>query len=168
MRVIIAPDAYEIKGDDVTCFLAGGITNCKDWQTDIIDMLRSYESVGIDLSHLVLFNPRRKVFDMSSIADSVDQITWEYTAIQRSAIFSVFFAHSSSVQPITLYELGYNLDRKSRIIITAENGYKRLLDVKMQVALATDEQQPVTVGTVFDHAAAIVRRYKTLLEEDGE
>ena len=39
MRVITAPEKYRKKSNDITVFLAGGITNCWEWQDKVIELL---------------------------------------------------------------------------------------------------------------------------------
>ena len=42
MKEIIAPTEYIIQKNEISLFLAGGITNCPKWQKDIIERLNDY------------------------------------------------------------------------------------------------------------------------------
>ena len=53
-----ANEFYNLK--NIKLFLAGGITNCDDWQSKVIDELNAFS-----LDDLMIFNPRRKHFDVS-------------------------------------------------------------------------------------------------------
>lgn len=117
-------------------FLAGGITNCKEWQKEVIKELE-FEDISI-------FNPRQKHFDVTDKNASYKQILWEYERLEQMGIFSMYFCNDNSDQPICMYELGRNIvrmqnrfphDWQDRIVICVEDGYKRSTDVRIQVQL---------------------------------
>lgn len=63
MRVVTAPDKANLQPYEICCFLAGGITGCKDWQSEVIKELENFDKISNgQLDKLVLFNPRRDVF----------------------------------------------------------------------------------------------------------
>ena len=107
MRVIEAPNDIILNDNEITCFLAGGITDCEDWQSKVIEYLE--ETIRLD--DLVLLNPRRKTFDVTDKSASRKQIEWEFNALNNMDIFTMYFADSTSVQPICMYELGRHLER---------------------------------------------------------
>jgi len=39
MRVVTAPNKANLQPYEICCFLAGGITGCKDWQSNVISEL---------------------------------------------------------------------------------------------------------------------------------
>lgn len=133
-QIIIAPSNEKPLYTSV--FLAGGITNCKEWQNDVINELL-YDKVSI-------FNPRREHFDVSDKSESNRQILWEYEHLEQMNIFSMYFCNDNSDQPICLYELGRNVvrmqnrfpsDWQKRIVISVEDGYRRKHDVIIQMSL---------------------------------
>lgn len=134
-QIIEAPNCDAIKFASV--FLAGGITKCEDWQSEVIKRLEPH---GI-----TVFNPRRKRFDISDATEELRQITWEFRKLEEMDIFSMYFCNSESVQPICMYELGRYIcrmqerfpnDWKDRIVISVEKGYSRAGDVFVQTNLA--------------------------------
>ena len=137
MKVYQAPnkiDWYEV-AKRKSIFLAGGITGCDDWQSDLIFELENLNDSGLfDLGGLVIFNPRRENFDTMNSATTIEQIKWEHKCLEKCDICSFFFPASESVQPITLYELGKYL-RKYNSVVGIQEGYKRAEDVKIQLAL---------------------------------
>lgn len=137
MRVYQAPtriDWYEV-AKRKSIFLAGGITGCDDWQTDLIGELQSLNDSGLfDLGGLVIFNPRRDNFDVMDMEATIEQIKWEHKCLEKCDICSFFFPASESVQPITLYELGRHL-REHHSVVSIQEGYKRAEDVKIQLTL---------------------------------
>lgn len=152
MRVITAPGYYEPYDKDISVFLAGGITNCHDWQKNVIDTMKNDYSVIND--SLVLFNPRRDNFPIHDKSAARQQIAWEFDMIEKCNIFSMYFSSGDSDQPICMYELGRNIlrmqmrfptDWQDRIIITVEGGYRRKQDVLIQTELAT--QNKIVVDT---------------------
>ena len=123
---------YDIVSPSV--FLAGGITDCPEWQNEIIKHL--------DLFHFgTLFNPRRKDFDITIKDAAKKQVTWEFNALEVCNIFSIWFSDGKSVQPICMYELGRNVTRFAehqkldRVLIGVDPKYKRKEDVYIQMEL---------------------------------
>lgn len=143
MRIITAPESYIRQPNDITVFLAGGITNCWEWQNKVIEMLQNEKEVSLD--NLVIFNPRRKDFPINDPNASEEQIKWEFNMLEQCDIFSMYFCAGESDQPICMYELGRNICRMqmrfpttfmNRIVISVEDGYKRAKDVAIQGRLA--------------------------------
>lgn len=146
MRVITAPESWELDGDEIAVFLAGGICKCPDWQKEIIDILSGMSEEPT--MKLVIFNPRRENFPIGDPNAAHEQIEWEFHALEACDIFSMYFCGGESDQPICMYELGRNIARMQmrdplhwddRIVISCESGYKRANDVKIQTSLATDD-----------------------------
>ena len=140
MKVITAPNVYQPTNDEVSVFLAGGICNCSDWQSAILVRLAQ-----MDTDNLVVFNPRREKFPIGDPSAAYEQIEWEFKALEKADIFSMYFASGVSDQPICMYELGRNIvrmqdrhpaDWASRLIISVENAYLRKQDVLIQTELA--------------------------------
>lgn len=137
MKVYQAPnkvDWYEV-AKRTSIFLAGGITDCVNWQTDLIFELENLNDSGLfNLGGLVIFNPRRDNFDTMDMEAIIEQIKWEHKCLEKCDICSFFFPASESVQPITLYELGKHLGNHHSVV-SIQEGYKRAEDVKIQLAL---------------------------------
>lgn len=156
-QVITAPSIEIPKFTSV--FLAGGITNCKEWQKEVIKNLE-YEDVS-------LFNPRQEHFDVSNKNASSSQILWEFKRLEKMDIFSMYFCNDNSDQPICMYELGRNIvrmqnrfpsDWEKRIVISVEDGYRRKADVLIQTELATQNKVSVrTNATPELHSRYIMR-----------
>ncbi len=154
MRIITAPEPYE-DADDIKVFLAGGITGCENWQSEVLDIIsRKLENNMYFPNNIVFFNPRREVFQVDNKNLTTEQIEWEFNMLQKADIFSMYFS-AQQIQPICLYELGRNLLNMkirfpdtylSRICITCPKEYERANDVYIQTSLAlfgnTTEFQP--------------------------
>jgi len=162
MRVVTAIEDIELNDDDIVCFLAGGITNCADWQSAVIDELSKY-----DTEHLVIMNPRRKNFPIENPNASREQIEWEFKWLNHCDIFSMYFDGGESLQPICLYELGRHLPLKRDIVVSVEKGYKREQDVIIQSELALKEDIVIRNANPQKHAKAILDKYKWLCWESG-
>lgn len=136
MHVFEAPNNYpRYTAPDI--FLGGGITNCPDWQADVIALLDDHEGV--------MLNPRRSGDFTDDIA--VEQIKWEYHAL-RSADTVFFWFPKETLCPITLFELGVFSQRPlTRLIVGTHPEYARRLDVVTQMELARPE---VTVHTSIE------------------
>lgn len=175
MKVITAPEVYKLQDGEVSVFLAGGITNCSNWQEKVITKLES-ELCGSTYDNLVIFNPRRENFPIHIPSAADEQIEWEFTQLNKMDIFSMYFCESDSDQPICMYELGryisemqkrFPIDWKDRIIISVENGYKRINDVLVQSSLACGKLSINTgqpqVEVLRDlHIKRIIKAYRHL------
>jgi hypothetical protein len=145
--------------DDVFCFLAGGITNCAEWQDAVLDLLKDEDD------HLIIFNPRRKNFPINDPSASLEQIQWEFDYLEECNIFSMYFdGPTKSDQPICFYELGRNIERmkqrfpndwSKRIIISVNSNFKRVDDVIIQTMLATQGNIIVNVSDDFNELSTI-------------
>lgn len=127
--IITAPNEdYSVAtiAENTKLFLGGGITNCPDWQQEIIDALKDY-------NHLTIYNPRRPNF---SPADEEPQICWEYDKLAKANVI-IFWFPKETVCPITLYELGkWGNATDTKIIIGMHPDYPRKNDVIIQTSLA--------------------------------
>ena len=181
MEVIVAPNNIDINSNfKLSVFLAGGITNCHDWQSEVIEYLKHYETNNkLDLR---VYNPRRPSFNIET-DDPEEQIRWEYNNIKSSQIFSMYFCNSESDQPICMYELGMHLGRIKEnpsyairgfnsflnktynTIISVEDGYKRANDVIIQTKLACLDTIKVHLhATPESHAKLIIDEYNSIMD----
>lgn len=131
-----APNGYKLNVN--SAFLAGGITNCTNWQSIVFEEIQNQFPTFDFKYDIAILNPRRKSFDITNPDESSKQILWEYQGINHySNVFSVWFSSGPSVQPITLFELGaafYNFNSEN-ICIGVEPGYCRSFDVYKQIEL---------------------------------
>src|SRR5690606_13245814 len=82
-----------------TIFLAGGISNCPDWQTPVANKL-------LEHTNFTIFNPRRNDWNMDDEAEeSKKQIIWEHEYLARSETI-LFWFPQETLCPITLLEYG--------------------------------------------------------------
>lgn len=163
MAQIITAPHFEIP-KFTSVFLAGGITNCKEWQKAVIKEL--------EFDDVTLFNPRQEHFDISDKNASYKQILWEFERLSKMDVFSMYFCNDNSDQPICMYELGRNIvriqnrfpsDWEKRIIISVEDGYRRATDVLIQTELATENKIFIDDTATPDlHAQYIKRAVKRI------
>lgn len=173
MLVIEAPTSiFMSPTNSIHVFLGGGISDCKNWQEEVIEYLQQKE----DTDDLVILNPRRKSFNINDKSAANKQIEWEFNQLSHADIFSMYFVNSDSVQPICFYELGRYLVRmqdrfpetyKNRIIVSVEDGFSREIDVKVQTSLALNEK--ITFAkTPQEHAEAIYKAYQKIKKLQAE
>lgn len=124
MRYIEAPNDYDGKGTSLL-FLAGGITDCPDWQQEVVAALRE--------SSLTLLNPRRAQF-VAHEGSAREQIAWEHRML-RAASAILFWFPMETLCPIVLYELGAWSMTQKPIFVGVHPDYQRKLDVRIQTAL---------------------------------
>lgn len=111
-------------------FLAGGITNCPDWQQEIVHRLEVAKFDG------TVMNPRRANFPIGDPLAAPAQIKWEWEML-RDADLVVFWFAKGSLNPIVLYELGAHRDRN--IVVGCDPVYERTQDVIEQLKLQRPE-----------------------------
>lgn len=129
--IIEAPlEVYSLENHKNTkLFLAGGITDCPDWQSTIINNL-------IDVPNLTIYNPRRTDFPIDDPKASEEQITWEYNHLRDADIIIYWFSRGS-INPIVLYELGkWGTSTDKPIYIGIDKDYTRSIDVEVQTKLS--------------------------------
>jgi hypothetical protein len=108
-----------------TCvFLAGGITDCPEWQAEAASALGGRD--------VVVLNPRRRVLPLPG--DAAEQIEWEYRALRRADLVLFWFPAGPSVQPIALYELGARAAGGRPLVVGADPAYPRRADVILQLS----------------------------------
>lgn len=130
MKYIEAPTEIMDSAGKMTLFLAGGITGCPDWQSEMRDLLSSTD--------LILINPRRQSWDMAK-DKAEDQIAWEFKYLS-SANLILFWFPKETLCPIVLFELGkYAAATNREVFVGVEPGYKREFDVRFQMHLARPE-----------------------------
>lgn len=132
-------------------FLAGGISNCADWQEGTGERLAADTSA-------IIFNPRRTDFDMNAYEEiSRQQIKWEYAAL-RIAKVNLFWFPPETLCPITLLELGSAMERlpQGALMVGCHPDYQRKFDVEVQMALRNH-------GRVFDNLGELVEETIKLL-----
>lgn len=132
-------------------FIAGGIANCPDWQTKLIEKLK-------DVKGITLYNPRRKDFPMDDPYAAEEQITWEYNHL-RDADHIIFWFSRGSLNPMVLYELGMwgnspisKSNSLSAPIIGIDPEYERKLDVIIQTKLSFGRFTPQIFDSIDDIA----------------
>ena len=123
MQYIEAPSNERPK--HLSVMLAGGITNCADWQAELISYLQ-----GADIS---VFNPRRAQFPLGDPEAGKVQIAWEFEKL-RMADIVVFWFSRGSINPIALLEYGSAIERlpPECIVVGVDPAYERKFDVYEQ------------------------------------
>jgi len=122
---------YWVANPEIGCerriFMAGGITNCPDWQQEMVKMLEDTD--------LVLLNPRRKNFPIHDPDASRQQITWEFDHFKWSDMMMFWFP-KETMCPIVLFELGrWSAATHIPIFVGMDPEYQRRQDVEIQMEL---------------------------------
>jgi hypothetical protein len=128
MRYIECPEVYN--GTEDSLFIAGGITNCPNWQKDLAELIKR--------EPLAVLNPRRRVFIADRQGIEREQINWEYGALKKATGVSFWFP-KETLCPITLYELGKQSASNKPIFVGVHPEYARRRDVEIQTRLIRPE-----------------------------
>ncbi|MEZ4219946.1 MAG: nucleoside 2-deoxyribosyltransferase domain-containing protein [Polyangiaceae bacterium] len=125
--VFVAPDALPV--DRPLLFLAGGISGCPDWHSEMIQLLSPLPK------EWALLNPRRPNFPIDDPTAAEEQIAWEHHALRASRAI-VFWFPEETLCPITLYELGAWSMTDRPLFVGVHPRYARRSDVEIQTRLA--------------------------------
>lgn len=129
-------------------FIAGGITDCPDWQARLVLML--------DQTNCTIFNPRRKDFPIHDPTAAQTQIEWEHEYLHRAVAISFWFPWET-LNPIVLYELGAWSMTDKPIFVGVHPEYKRRQDVEIQTKLARPDVE--VTYSITDLAVQIYRHF---------
>lgn len=142
-HVVTAPEPLVVypTPHPVSVFLAGGITGCPDWQSEMIKRLED--------EPVTIFNPRRPVWDMNDRTATRTQIAWEFHALKMASLV-LFWFPEETLCPIALFELGKCLGRKQKILVATHHRYARRTDVYEQLEL---EDYPYLLGESLEWLA---------------
>jgi hypothetical protein len=128
MIYIEAPNETEIIKPSL--FLAGGITNCPDWQSIVVSQLQNLS--------LTILNPRRRYFPIHNLNTATEQITWEHKYLLKASAI-LFWFPCETLCPITLYELGAWSMTSKPLFIGTHPQYERRQDIIIQTSLVRPE-----------------------------
>lgn len=135
IEFVTFPDE-SISKSPLKLFLAGGITNCENWQSEILKKFVEDSEKFEYLHNVIVYNPRRQNFPMDNQEESEKQIIWEYNKLKESDIIAFWFS-KGSINPISLYELGkWGNSTDKNTIIGIDIEYERKKDVEIQTKLA--------------------------------
>lgn len=136
------------KSSLTTVFLAGGITNCPDWQAIVKEQLSDVND------QLSLIDPRRDDFDATNPLMSENQIRWEHASL-RLADAILFWFPAETLCPITLFELGAHAG-KVPIFVGTHPEYKRRFDVVAQLRLISNSMVIPNISPVRDNLTDVI------------
>ena len=117
---------FDLDDNKINVFLAGGITDCPDWQKTVVNQLKDLD--------ITVFNPRRANFPIDDPSASFKQIKWEYNMLRRANIIFFWFC-PETMCPIVLYELGAHSMTDKTIVVGVDKNYERKQDVEIQTHL---------------------------------
>lgn len=136
IKAITAPEPLLVPTRNVdtisSLFVAGGISNCPDWQSTFAEKIQENYP-----KNLLVYNPRRNVFDVSNPTAAAAQIKWEYVALHYSKMVAFWFP-KETLCPITLFELGSILYRSKKVFVGCHPDYARKMDIVEQLKNYSD------------------------------
>lgn len=145
MTYVEAPNAGPA-GSTPSIFLAGGITGCKNWQSDVVNDLS-------DIEDLVIYNPRRENFPIHDPNAAAAQIKWEFDYLRKASMISFWFC-KETMCPIVLYELGFHNNSPKPLVVGMDPEYQRRQDVEIQTKLVRPEIKIVySLGDLINQIA---------------
>ena len=151
-------EIYSVENqNNIKLFLAGGIQNCPDWQSEMVDMLGH-------VNDLTIYNPRRPNFPIDNPKATEEQITWEYNHLNNADLISFWFS-KGSLNPIVLFELGKFIETDKKIFIGMDPEYQRKQDVEIQTLLSNPSIEIVySVKELSDQIINTILRFMTDLD----
>jgi hypothetical protein len=133
MKIIQSPERLTNACYSATLFLAGGISNCPDWQKEMSEIFKQFDG------DLIVFNPRR-VGDLAPDGETAkEQILWEHRYLSFCDNI-LFWFPKETVCPITLFELGkyaqkFRMYDGKHIFVGTHPEYTRRFDLEIQLPL---------------------------------
>lgn len=130
-------------------FLAGSISKAMDWQKNIQTIRSENGKTLRDEFNIV--NPRRPVYEDSPEVE-LQQISWEFLAINDICKNILFWFSYETVAPITLFEYGKVLEGSfhNNVYVGIHPDYPRKRDVEIQTALCGDRRVKEIVYSLED------------------
>ncbi len=152
MKYIECPNEYLPQEWEISIFLAGGISGCWDWQSELVNKLESL--------NIIVYNPRRQNFDLSNKNMSLEQIRWEHKYLKISDSISFWFPHET-VCPITLLEYGKWMASDKKIFLGVHEKYSRKFDLEVQTLLENEIENKISISySLKDLSQNIIEYYK--------
>jgi len=142
LKILEAPSKLKSL-NKIKLFLAGGISNCPNWQNEIIEKIKSekYPQTKNMFEHTDIFNPRRKKMSKKISRNKLkEQIIWEHNKLKESNIILFWFS-KGSLNPITLFEYGKYLPTAMRLVVGIDPEYERKDDVIIQTRVIRTSQK---------------------------
>lgn len=132
-------------------FLAGGITDCPDWQAEARRRINQ-SGRAVDI-----INPRRVNFPVGDPAARWEQVSWEQRHLHISGVHTMFWFPGSdravTTQPIAMFELGQAIGEGRSFNVGADPGYPRRTDVEMLCRLNSPD---LVVQTTLSDTVSIM------------
>lgn len=147
---VIKPRSNVQPNEDLpNLFLAGSIEmgKAEEWQNRVCEELSDFANV---------YNPRRDDWD-SSWTDDNPELTWQIKWEQYNLItceYTLFYFSPGTLSPITLLELGQELERKKFVLVVCPDGYERQKNVEITCAI-----HGVSITKDLDQAVRDIKAY---------
>ena len=148
LRLITALGDRTFAPGTPSIFLAGGISQCPDWQQACIQGIQTIvdATLGVTLGDYIIYNPRRDFFPIDNPTASEAQIKWEFEKLHAAGCIAFWFTPPTQ-NPIVFYEYGYWLS----YWIHAYRFYNACMSIKVNA-----ETDSAHFETNFQHKCIIV------------
>ena len=144
----------------ISVFLAGGVIPDNDWRDEVIAYFK--ENWKHDKG-IVFFSPVRPTCNFNDVDDLRKQIEWEQKYMNASGMLvSFYFPDSQYHQPMSFYELGRCLGKRTKdtfgnclgndVIVSVHKDYFRKNDVIIQTEVANVDKVAKEVESVEEFA----------------
>ena len=144
----------------IPVFLAGGVIPDNDWRDEVIAYFK--ENWKHDKG-IVFFSPVRPTCNFNDVDDLRKQIEWEQKYINACGMLdSFYFPDSQYYQPMSFYELGRCLGKRTKdtfgnclgndVIVSVHKNYFRKNDVIIQTEVANVDKVAKEVESVEEFA----------------
>ena len=150
---------------NASVFAGGGITNCPDWQEELVGLVDQHISqlsnphevsdpheADLHEARATIINPRRTHFPIHDPTASLFQINWEASYLAMCKATSFWFP-SNTEGPITLFETGKWMMRSKPFFVGIEPGYPRARELLAHIKAVRPDLEPAC--SLSDHARNI-------------
>ena len=133
MELVVSPVNWTGTWDH-TLFLGGGIQDCYNWQTDVIDAFRN--------TNIVLLNPRQNEYDTTDQTLKLRQVSWEIKHFNLAGAIMFWFPQNCLCRTTNaeygkwvLSGLAFN--RGKKVFVGVHPNYIGAVDIRLQTQLGS-------------------------------
>lgn len=157
MKIISPFSTYKPTDNEISCFMAGGMSNTEWFKRFLLFITKK------DLSNIVIINPYNPVEEEDKIT-FCNQVFWEINYLKSCDIFSVYFDRFTT-QSCSMFELGLMLQSGKPCIVSLHEDAinKSYLYASLDIM---GYSHIIQIRTPEQHAEEVIKEYTKLKNGD--
>ena len=139
-----------------TLFLAGGIKDSPDWQSEMVGKLQG--------ENFNILNPRRKDFPSGDPQAGKAQMRWELRYLESTLTYLIFWFDKRSLAPIAIGEYFRYMENRHAVFVGVDPEYTRREDIEFRL---TEWRPSVEIAYTLEDLAQQVRDWFRPVDVDS-